>query len=39
MNKKVKPITAEVLPLEKAAEAQKKSEEGHVVGKIVLQVD
>lgn len=35
---KVKPVIAEVLPLEKAAEAQKKSEEGHVAGKIVLQV-
>ena len=35
---KVKPITAEVLLLEKAAEAQKKSEEGHIAGKLVLQV-
>jgi len=34
----VKPVIAEVLPLEKAAEAQKKSEDGHIVGKIVLQV-
>ena len=35
---KVKPMTVEGLPLEKATEAQKKSEEGHVAGKLVLQV-
>jgi NADPH:quinone reductase-like Zn-dependent oxidoreductase len=35
---KVRSIITEVFPLEKAAQAQKKSEEGHVVGKIVLQV-
>src|ERR1035437_4252390 len=35
---KVKPIIAKILPLEKAAEAQKLSEEGHTRGKIVLKV-
>jgi len=35
---KVKPVIAKVLPLEKAAEAEKLSEEGHNRGKIVLQV-
>lgn len=34
----VHPLIAQVLPLEKAAEAQQKSKEGHVVGKIVLKV-
>ncbi len=35
---KVKPIIARVMPLKDAAKAQKLSEEGHVRGKIVLQV-
>lgn len=35
---KVKPIIAEVLPLAHAAEAQEKSKQGHVKGKLVLQV-
>jgi len=35
---KVTPVVTEVLPLEKAAEAQQISEEGHVRGKIVLKV-
>ena len=35
---KVKPVIAKVMPLEQAAEAQKLSEQGHVRGKIVLQV-
>lgn len=35
---KVEPVISKILPLEKAAEAQKLSENGHVVGKIVLQV-
>jgi NADPH:quinone reductase-like Zn-dependent oxidoreductase len=34
----VKPVIAKVFPLSEAAEAQRMSEEGHVVGKIVLQV-
>ncbi len=35
---KLKPIIAEVMPLEQAAEAQRESEAGHVRGKIVLEV-
>lgn len=35
---KVKPVIAKIMPLKDAAEAQKLSEEGHVRGKIVLQV-
>ena len=35
---KLKPVIAKVMPLEQAAEAQKESEEGHVRGKIVLEV-
>lgn len=35
---KVKPIVTNVFPLEEAAEAQKLGEEGHVRGKIVLEV-
>lgn len=34
----IKPAVTEVMPLEKAADAQKKSEEGHARGKIVLKV-
>ncbi len=35
---KVKPIIAKILPLEEAAEAHKEIAEGHVRGKIVLEV-
>lgn len=35
---KVMPVVTVILPLEKAAEAQKISEEGHTRGKIVLKV-
>jgi NADPH:quinone reductase-like Zn-dependent oxidoreductase len=35
---KVKPVISRIMPLDKAAEAQKLSEQGHVTGKIVLQV-
>jgi len=35
---KVMPVIASVMPLKDAAKAQKLSEEGHVRGKIVLQV-
>ena len=35
---KVQPIIAKIMPLEQAAEAQKESEEGHIRGKIVLEV-
>lgn len=35
---KIHPVIAKVLPLNQAAEAQKESEEGHVRGKIVLEV-
>lgn len=35
---KVQPVIAKIIPLEQAAEAQKKSEQGHVRGKIVLEV-
>jgi NADPH:quinone reductase-like Zn-dependent oxidoreductase len=35
---KVKPVINRILPLERAAEAQRLSEQGHVVGKIVLRV-
>ena len=35
---KVKPIVEKVLPLQKAAEAQRMSEAGHTLGKIVLEV-
>lgn len=35
---KVKPIVEKVFPLEKAAEAQKLSKEGHPRGKIILKV-
>jgi NADPH:quinone reductase-like Zn-dependent oxidoreductase len=35
---KIKPIIAKIMPLEQAAEAQKLSEEGHILGKIVLKV-
>jgi len=35
---KVKPVVAEIMPLKDAAKAQKLSEEGHIRGKIVLQV-
>ncbi|MEO8414067.1 MAG: NADP-dependent oxidoreductase [Ginsengibacter sp.] len=35
---KIKPVVSVILPLEKAAEAQKLSEEGHARGKIVLAV-
>lgn len=35
---KVKPITIQEKPLEKAAEAQEENRQGHVQGKIVLQV-
>ena len=35
---KLKPVIAKVMPLEQAAEAQKESEQGHVRGKIVLEV-
>lgn len=34
----VKPVIAEVIPFERAAEAQKTSQEGHTRGKIVLKV-
>jgi len=35
---KVMPVISKVMALEQAAEAQKLSEEGHVRGKIVLEV-
>ena len=35
---KIKPVVSQIMPLDKAAEAQKLSEQGHVTGKIVLQV-
>ncbi len=35
---KIHPVIAKVMPLEQVAEAQKESEEGHVRGKIVLEV-
>jgi NADPH:quinone reductase-like Zn-dependent oxidoreductase len=35
---KVTPVIGKLLPLEKAAEAQKISEQGHTLGKIVLEV-
>jgi len=35
---KVKPVITVIMPLERAAEAQKLSEEGHTRGKIVLKV-
>ena len=35
---KVKPVIARTMPLRDAAKAQKLSEEGHIRGKIVLQV-
>jgi len=35
---KIKPVIAKVFPLEDAAKAQSLSEEGHTVGKIILQV-
>ncbi len=35
---KLKPVIAKVMPLAQAAEAQRESEEGHVRGKIVLEV-
>ena len=35
---KIKPVISEIMPLEEAAEAQKKIEEGHIRGKIVLRV-
>lgn len=35
---KVKPVISEIMPLKDAAEAQKKSEDGHTRGKIVLRV-
>jgi NADPH:quinone reductase-like Zn-dependent oxidoreductase len=35
---KVTPVIARVFPLEKAAEAQELSEQGHIAGKIVLKV-
>ena len=35
---KVRPVIARVFPLEKAAEAQELSEQGHIAGKIVLKV-
>ena len=35
---KVKPVIAKIFPLKKAAEAHKLIEEGHPIGKIVLQV-
>lgn len=35
---KVKPVVAAILPLKDAAKAHKLSEEGHIRGKIVLQV-
>ena len=35
---KVKPVISEIIPLEQAAEAHKKSEKGHARGKIVLRV-
>ncbi|MEO6638511.1 MAG: NADP-dependent oxidoreductase [Ginsengibacter sp.] len=35
---KVRPIISEIIPLKDAAKAQKKSEEGHTRGKIVLRV-
>jgi NADPH:quinone reductase-like Zn-dependent oxidoreductase len=35
---KLKPIISETLPLAKAAEAHRKSERGHLLGKIVLKV-
>jgi NADPH:quinone reductase-like Zn-dependent oxidoreductase len=35
---KIKPLVSRIFPLNKAAEAQKLSETGHVNGKIVLQV-
>jgi len=35
---KIKPIIADIMPLEKAAEAEKLSKEGHIRGKLVLKV-
>jgi NADPH:quinone reductase-like Zn-dependent oxidoreductase len=35
---KVKPVIADIMPLEKAAEAEKLSKEGHIRGKLVLKV-
>ncbi|MDQ6762667.1 MAG: NADP-dependent oxidoreductase, partial [Bacteroidota bacterium] len=35
---KIKPVISEIMPLKDAAEAQKKSEDGHTRGKIVLRV-
>ena len=35
---KIKPIVADIMPLDKAAEAQRISAEGHTRGKIVLEV-
>lgn len=35
---KIKPIISEIMPLKDAAKAQKKSEDGHTRGKIVLRV-
>ncbi len=35
---KVKPIQIQEMPLEKAAEAQEKNRQGHIQGKIILQV-
>ena len=35
---KIKPVISKILPLDKAAEAQQISEQGHVTGKIVLRV-
>jgi 2-desacetyl-2-hydroxyethyl bacteriochlorophyllide A dehydrogenase len=37
--RKVKPILIEEMPLEQAAKAQQKNEEGHTFGKIVLKIN